>query len=319
MSTYSYTKKIRIALVGRTPPPVGGVSSSILSIKQAVDEEELAEIRILRWSQLWKLLFFRPAVLHLNFSRPIKRFAGTLIGRIIGSRVIHTIHGNNFDFSIIWNALAFRFSHGFIILNFNLFDKFKAAGRKKIIQMTPILSSRGVINKPSPPIFDRDPGKVALVYANNKTYIDNEEVYGFFFISKLIPDLRARGYTIFFLDPSAAYTTEEIDSTQVGNIIHHRASVDFPHLLSNISIYLRPTSTDGNSVAVLEAMQAGVPVLASDAVPRPDGVITYIYGDADDFLSKIDAIDEVGRPPFPPAGAPPLSSARDYINFLNTL
>lgn len=40
------------------------------------------------------------------------------------------------------------------------------------------------------------------------------------------------------------------------------------------ALYLRPTLTDGDAVSIREAIDAGVPVLASDVVVRPPGVST---------------------------------------------
>src|SRR5947209_127956 len=40
------------------------------------------------------------------------------------------------------------------------------------------------------------------------------------------------------------------------------------------AVYLRPTLTDGDAVSIREAIAAGVPVVASDVVRRPPGVIT---------------------------------------------
>jgi hypothetical protein len=39
-------------------------------------------------------------------------------------------------------------------------------------------------------------------------------------------------------------------------------------------VYLRTTRTDGDAVSVREALDAGVPVIASDVVKRPVGVLT---------------------------------------------
>lgn len=51
-------------------------------------------------------------------------------------------------------------------------------------------------------------------------------------------------------------------------------------------VYIRPTSTDGDSVAVREVLDEGVAVIASDVCERPDGVITYKYED-DEELAKL--------------------------------
>ncbi len=44
--------------------------------------------------------------------------------------------------------------------------------------------------------------------------------------------------------------------------------------LNRAALYLRPTLTDGDAVSIREALAGGVPVLASDVVVRPSGVVT---------------------------------------------
>ncbi len=62
------------------------------------------------------------------------------------------------------------------------------------------------------------------------------------------------------------------------------------------SVYLRPTRTDGDAVSIREAMDATVPVIASDAVPRPPGVVTVPLDAIDRWVAAISrALDE--RPP----------------------
>lgn len=50
-------------------------------------------------------------------------------------------------------------------------------------------------------------------------------------------------------------------------------------LYERVDLFLRLTSTDGDSVSVRESVYFGCDVIASDVVPRPDGVIVYKYGD----------------------------------------
>ena len=58
-------------------------------------------------------------------------------------------------------------------------------------------------------------------------------------------------------------------------------------LWHNTDIYIRPTSTDGDSVAVREVLDEGATVIASDVCERPDGVITYKFGNDDDLVNLI--------------------------------
>ena len=58
-------------------------------------------------------------------------------------------------------------------------------------------------------------------------------------------------------------------------------------LWKSIDVYVRPTSTDGDSVAVREVLDQGVQVVASDVCWRPDNVISYHFGDQQDFVKKV--------------------------------
>lgn len=58
-------------------------------------------------------------------------------------------------------------------------------------------------------------------------------------------------------------------------------------LWERVHIYFRPTSTDGDSVAVREALDEGVVVVASDSAFRPKGVIQYKYGSLEDAVEKL--------------------------------
>lgn len=58
-------------------------------------------------------------------------------------------------------------------------------------------------------------------------------------------------------------------------------------LFNSSSLYLRPTSTDGNSISIHEALYFKAKVLASDVVERPEGCNTYQYQNNDDLQNKI--------------------------------
>jgi glycosyltransferase involved in cell wall biosynthesis len=46
-------------------------------------------------------------------------------------------------------------------------------------------------------------------------------------------------------------------------------------LYARLTLFVRPTITDGDSVSVRECLHLGVPVVASDAVPRPGGCLLF--------------------------------------------
>lgn len=317
---------MKIAVVGRVPPPPGGVGASILSVTREVSQLPNALAIHLNWHQLWRTFFKSYDVVHFNFSRPYKRLVGVLIARLAGSRVIHTIHSNNFEFDSIANKIAIALSHGFILVNERIFSEFSSRTSKPIALISPILApetdSKPITEKKiDMSILGATRGfKVAAVYARGKDYRDEQETYGFLFVANLLPKLRELNVFVIYLDVISAYTTEELDPHGSGNFEHVKKGVDFQHLLKCIDVYLRPTATDGNSVAVLEAIQSGTPVVASDAVPRPEGVYVYESHDAEAFLSAIDRA--LRSAPLAEAQQqsrrqPNLSSVRDYMDFIN--
>jgi len=50
-------------------------------------------------------------------------------------------------------------------------------------------------------------------------------------------------------------------------------------------LFVRPTCTDGDSLSIREALYFKIPVITSDAVPRPEGVILFKNRDVQDFIT----------------------------------
>lgn len=65
--------------------------------------------------------------------------------------------------------------------------------------------------------------------------------------------------------------------------------VTFLKVLSEARIYIRATRTDGDAVSIREAASVGVPVLASDAVHRPQGTALFSQGNANQLAETIQA------------------------------
>lgn len=60
-------------------------------------------------------------------------------------------------------------------------------------------------------------------------------------------------------------------------------------------VYLRPTSTDGDAIAVREALAMGTPVVASDVCERPDKTTLFQAGNVEAFTSAIISALTSGR------------------------
>jgi glycogen synthase len=83
----------------------------------------------------------------------------------------------------------------------------------------------------------------------------------------------------------------------VGEVSHERCL----GLLREADVVVRSTYADGDAITIREALSLGVPVVASDAARRPEGVLVFRRGDVQDLVAKLEQAlavsrDEVLRP-----------------------
>jgi glycosyltransferase involved in cell wall biosynthesis len=57
-------------------------------------------------------------------------------------------------------------------------------------------------------------------------------------------------------------------------------------LLKRVHVLLRPTKSDGDALSIRESLYLKVPVITSNAVPRPQGTIVYKLRSEEDLLKK---------------------------------
>lgn len=82
---------------------------------------------------------------------------------------------------------------------------------------------------------------------------------------------------------------------------------EFNSLLAKADLYVRTSFTDGDSVAVREALYRGCPVLASDCVQRPQGVSLFRTGSIEALYDSLQLLLATGK------SADPLDGVgRDY-------
>jgi glycosyltransferase involved in cell wall biosynthesis len=66
-------------------------------------------------------------------------------------------------------------------------------------------------------------------------------------------------------------------------------------MMSRSNAFLRCTFADGDSISVREALELGVPVVASEVGFRPSGVFLYPAGDIDTFIMQVKSALGEGR------------------------
>jgi hypothetical protein len=136
-----------------------------------------------------------------------------------------------------------------------------------------------------------------MVYGASFAKYCGKDLYGFYFsiyaFSKLVNQFPNIGLLLIIPDKVNNLEIEKllevIKSLKLNNkvLVFNDPIINMSQLYKKINIYLRPTLTDGDSLAVREALSFGKIVIASDASYRPEGCIIYKSEDMEDYILKI--------------------------------
>lgn len=307
---------MKVLIFGRLPPPIGGVTSSVKNL--VVCLEKLGIVYCFFSFNI--LSSFGSECSHINYSSPVKRFFAVVISKFLSGKVVFVIHGSSFNDRNIFNRLSLRFTDGVVVLNENierlLSTKGVAVKKLTSIFVEGITVDSGTKAKFELPLGSSDKKKV-LIYINNDRYLEGKEIYGATFFCEAMVGIEEKNILPVVLDLSRKYK-ESCHAAFGSNLIYIDNAIDFKNLLLSVDVYVRPTNFDGSSVAVLEALCMGVPVVASDVVDRPEGCIVYRTGSKASFRESLKvAISSCAREDGPPRNA--LSSVYDLLNFVEKL
>ena len=292
-----------ILLVGSLPPPVGGVSIHCQRLYLALGELGF-NLKFLHaksmLSNLQSFLWFRSraSVIHIHvsssFALSLYVFAALLLTR---AKVLITIHSNYMrSRSIIEQILldfSIAYSHRVFVLNRDSYNRVLKLNRATILSSSFIpyhIPERGsqaylglnyfclandsksratlshsLINEYS---------KVVSTTGWKLVYDNGVELYG---ISDIINLSKSFPSVLFVVsDPSREHLDlAERHGLHYHNVIYIVEPHRFVDVLSFSDLFIRNTTTDGDSTSIRESLYMGVPVAASASVDRPFGCISY--------------------------------------------
>lgn len=267
----------RIIIVGNLPPPVGGVTQFIKYLTVAFKEVGIEY----DFFTIFYLFKYRNCIMHINYSNNVKRLIFILVGKVFFKKVFFVKHGGVFDFSskaVMWSL---KLSDGVFCLNEQVENQLSSFNVNTFRHST--IFKENIFNVDRK--YKNNVPKV-LFYANNDKKIEGESIYGIDFLLSSI-DLITFDLSFTVLDLSSQHYSQ---FAKFANVQYLSEPCDFSELLSTHDIYIRPTVTDGMSVALLEAGLFGLCCLASDVVSRPEFVYTFKTGDKADFISQLEKI-----------------------------
>ena len=274
-----------ILLLGKIPPPIGGVSIHITRLMGSLDKR----VDIENWDyskekNITKIVskIIKADVVHIHLTKKFYRLLVVLLFKLFLKKVIITFHGK-YNFENFTDQWALKLCDSAILLN-KFSYKRAAEIRKKNNHLI------GSFIPPVPELIIPLPLKYELQIRDLKLYHkkvfamnassyaldpNGQEIYMGTKIIKLFaknPDI-----ALIFSDPSNSYLNffESSGISIPSNVLFINQSHDFVSVVQQVDGIIRATTMDGDSLTIKEALFYNKPVFATDVVDRPTGTITF--------------------------------------------
>ena len=147
--------------------------------------------------------------------------------------------------------------------------------------------------------------KIIVFYGHSFMKYAEKDVYGFTTTLKMYgafsKEEQKRYGMVFCIanssDKELLSLKELAKSLEIDNSIYWQIGAidNMAALWDHTDVYVRPTCTDGDSVAVREALDMGANVVASDVCSRPNDAIIYHFDDEMNFLDSVKKALSIGK------------------------
>ncbi|REJ85350.1 MAG: glycosyltransferase family 1 protein [Bacteroidetes bacterium] len=311
-------KSIKVVALGPFPPPRGGVSVHLerLRLKSCGQSGiSLSVFDIKRFtlhSEKKTRSFFRIAasllqadIIHIHLHHPLK-ILPALLFRVLVKKILYT-HHNSRGLQSFSFRMMMKLSHKIIFVNEDAYESFSDSPKSfHIPAYIPV-----AIKKQEQLNLGYGSGerkfRIASLCWHPRTpeTFHGKDLYGFDLIIEAIRNIPNndlnRSIELILLDPNKGmkqvYERMINDLNDEGNIaINYLCEeVDFPEWIRDFDLYIRAARSDGDSLSVREALEAGVQVLASDVCSRPEGTRLFKTDDALNLSRQIAKLSSVER------------------------
>ena len=225
------------------------------------------------------LRIYRSTFVHFNGSNALMMFAVTALCQLLGKKLILSIHGEvglgRGTLRLIekW-AIKLAYIPVVGAGSFSKAIRINNRSEKASAFIPPSNTHDSYVDSVIASIKGK---KIFCTNANNFVFDSNgREIYGVLFLVKYFAS--QNDSVLVIVDSSGAYS-KQFSREKSPNVIFINQDVDFCHLLINSHCFIRFTSTDGDSISVMESLFFNIPVIATDCITRPVSCIPCQYGD----------------------------------------
>lgn len=304
-----------IAVVGRFPPPIGGVSVFVERKYESLRPSGAGYVDL--GSKCWildvvKLAIFTRCLFLLNTTNFAVLLIFFLLG-VLGRARIYDHNSSRHYWGRKRKELIYLFfvrrAESVCVVHQHLVGQYESRGVElKILVESPFLPPveakfREVVETYPQNVlqFLNESSCFRMALSASKYAHDSHgrDLYGIKNLVELVSRLRQAGVEIKCLLAVADWREEMVPEClkadirkleRSGDLVFMVGQYEFWPIYRYLDCFLRLTSTDGDSVSVKEALHYGCPVVATDVVPRPDGVVLFPYADIELLSSRVLAL-----------------------------
>lgn len=270
----------RLLIIGKTPPPIGGVSIHVQRLTQRMRQMKVKfDFCDYGRASALKILFkiATHSTIHIHLSNPVAQAAFAVLCRLTGKRLIITYHGRWGRYRAPGNwavKLSARLACVPIVQ--------EHASLPQALRCNP--RARQISTYIADPEIQPLPALLQAILTSRRKYYratfctnawnvtfdkNGREIYGILEMVKHFT--RYPEYQLLVSDPSGRYRSyiQQRTPSIPSNIFFINHLHDFKSILLVSEAFIRNTTTDGVSLSIHEARELGIPVLASAAVQRP--------------------------------------------------
>jgi glycosyltransferase involved in cell wall biosynthesis len=304
-----------LAIVGALPAPYGGVSVHLLRLINRLDDANISytfyntgpsnvqRANVVKGGRaIWvllKLFTFKEEIIHFNNNRQNLMFFAAIVSQLRHKKIIWTLHD---EFILHWYEKAgsvskflFRVAIKKLAHIICVNDRIRVFLLKLGVKPENISVIPAFIKPTAQETSDKNLCTEILEFINSHNpiigshgwfggYINNFHVYSFDMLGAMIKAVRQH------YPKAGLYTVVSgcNDQRQRENILKFRKEnhletswliIEKPFtavaVYARTAVFVRPSVTDGDSVSVRECLSLGVPVIASNAVWRPQECILF--------------------------------------------
>jgi glycosyltransferase involved in cell wall biosynthesis len=321
----------KLAIIGRVPPPYGGVSVHLSRLLERLRRERIEydfydlagksipELNIYpAQSRLsWLLPFLicarqKYGIIHLHTSNSNLVIASDILLAGSGVRLVYTLHGEGIYRSATQTGSritrwlvrrALRHAAHLFPINKTVAQQLPTLGisPKHVTWMAAYLPPgsfelRSAIVPENARLFLSTHGPVIAMQGWFGASINGRDTYGLdqipILLNGLLPLFPNLGICLVMSGSLSNTHRDSIHALRMESKMDNHWLIledcgPAVLLYKQCDLFIRPTLSDGDSLSIRECLSMGVPVVASNAAPRPDGCVLYPVGNTNAIIDAI--------------------------------